>query len=97
LDHSGFFTSCLAWKLKLESLHLQGDEVMLAAKLFAHESSVFKLILAHGYVWSESIDGSHLLWQPFVCFFLFHFTPVLELTCSILRHGNIWEMLEEDV
>jgi len=39
---------------------------MLAAKLTSHESSVFKLILAHGYVWSESIDGSHLLWQPFV-------------------------------
>lgn len=74
--------------------------MQLAAKLLGHGGTAFsKLTLAHGYVWSESSDGSHLLWQPFVsilCFFLLsltHFSPTSSLLSK--TETKTWQYLGE--
>jgi len=39
----------------------------LAARLTkGHTGSVYDLIVAYGYIWSEAADGSRILWKPFV-------------------------------
>ena len=57
-----------------------------------HKGSVFQLLLAHGYVWSEAADGSRILWKPFVCSIKSKFLP---LRLPFARCGNMKVMLWE--
>jgi len=34
--------------------------------LEVHQGSVFQLVIAHGYIWSEAADGTRILRKPFL-------------------------------
>ena len=51
----------------LTKKHMKEGQWKLAARLTkGHTGSVYDLIVAYGYIWSEAADGSRILWKPFV-------------------------------
>jgi len=73
----------------------EGEGWRLAAHLEGgHKGTVFKLLVAHGYVWSEAADGTRILWKPFVLLP----SPLLDARTQLtlqFRCGNMRDMLWE--
>ncbi len=62
--------------------------------LEGHQGSVFQLMIAHGYIWSEAADGTRVLWKPFVTF-PSRFSTRADNPVSFQRCGNIKDTLKD--